>query len=178
MAVAAALEKEWSPERVQEAAARCNEMRMAAKGAQDRSDYVYLCVLLKRMKEQSGSSSGGGGGGGGSGAGDDCLEDDAVVIGVGSNSFTLLTQRLGLEERVFVDKMSTYGDGSAVAVAAWDEKREVLTLSRSGGASPSWRRLDVALFARLRVRLTCRLQAPLAVEIQVTRQLSVSPLLK
>ena len=80
-----------------------------------------------------------------------------------------------------------YGDGSDVSVVAWDEKREVLALRRTGGSSSAgdmstapdsqWRRLDIALFARLRVRLTCRRQAPLAVEMQVTRQISASPLL-
>lgn len=41
------VDKMWSQEQVASCAGRCNEMKEAAKGASERSDHVYLCVLLK-----------------------------------------------------------------------------------------------------------------------------------
>jgi DIS3-like exonuclease 2 len=37
----------WGEQQVASCAVRCNEMKEAAKGASERSDHVYLCVLLK-----------------------------------------------------------------------------------------------------------------------------------
>ena len=68
----------------------CNERKLAAKSAQERSDEVYLCVYLARV--------------GG-------VEVDAVVSDVGGTdkAFSILVPMWGLEFRVFLDRCGWVG---------------------------------------------------------------------
>ena len=78
---------QWDWARVQEAAVRCNEMKEAAKAAQERSDLVYLCVYLKTSP----------------------VETEAIVVGVGARSFTLFSPSLGIEQRMYLDDLEVCG---------------------------------------------------------------------
>ena len=154
----------WGVEQVQEMAAKCNEMKDAAKNAQERSDHVYLCVFLRNAGP---------------------LEADAVVIGVGAKSFTIFVPELGLEGRVFVDQMGAAG-GQQVA-GAFDEASEVLTLTRppsaagggevgAGAAGGGWTELQLEIFAMVRVAVRCRPKPPLDLDFDVVHLAAPSPL--
>lgn len=73
-------------DRLERTAVQCNEMKSAAKKAQERSDEVYMAVFLMSHP----------------------MEVKGVVIGIGPKSFTLLIPSLGLQTRLFVDEMPAY----------------------------------------------------------------------
>jgi hypothetical protein len=87
---------------------QCNDMREAAKKAQERSDEVFLAVYLMKNPTYA----------------------DAVVIGIGEKSFSVLLLQFGEEDRLFVDEMP---EG---IVSSFDENSQTMTLVRNvNGAS-------------------------------------------
>ena len=81
---------------------QCNVMKMASKSAQERSDRVFLTVYLQSHP----------------------MYVEAVVIGVGPKSFTVLIPSLSIEERIFIDKMPG-------VTANFDSTTETLVLTRA-----------------------------------------------
>jgi DIS3-like exonuclease 2 len=80
---------------------QCNDMRMCAKAAQERSDRVFLSVYLMNRP----------------------MYADSVVIGIGEKSFTVLLLELGEEARLFVDEMPG-------VTVSFNQEAKMLTLVR------------------------------------------------
>ena len=123
----------------------------ASKKAQERSDFVYLCVFLK----------------------DHPVEAEATVVSVGQKAFTISVLQYGYDGLVYVDKMGVHGD----VEPKLDEDAGVLYL-RPGSATAAmegaWPRANtsVTLFTRLLVRLVARNTVPISVGIEVLDELS------
>lgn len=137
----------WSEDQITLCASRCNEMKEAAKGASERSDYVYLCVLLKKTP----------------------VVVEAVVIGVGPKSFTLQLPSLGIENRACVD------DIDGVESVQHDEASESLTITRSSTMN-GWTSIKMRIFSKLKVKVSCRPKPPLEVAVEILGFVAESPL--
>mmetsp|Transcript_18645 Transcript_18645/g.22144 ORF Transcript_18645/g.22144 Transcript_18645/m.22144 type:complete len:978 (+) Transcript_18645:55-2988(+) len=141
--------KMWSEDQIASCAVRCNEMKEAAKGASERSDHVYLCVLLKKSP----------------------VVAEAVVIGVGPKSYTLQIPSLGIEHRACVD------DIDGVDSVQHDEASESLTITRSAQSSEtSWTSLQLRIFCKIKVKVSCRTKPPLDVAVDLLSFVEESPL--
>ncbi len=88
----------------------CNERKAGAKAAQDRSDVVFLCRMLARAP----------------------LEVAAVVLDTGGKSFDLLVPSLGLEARVFYDRLGAASREEDIPAGG-----EVVLTPVAGGAAPA-----------------------------------------
>ena len=70
-------------------AEQCNRRKLNAKRAQEQSDRVYLCALLRSKP----------------------LVEPAVVIDMGERSIDVLIPRLGVEKRIFLEDINNGADG-------------------------------------------------------------------
>ncbi|GMI02605.1 hypothetical protein TrST_g12441 [Triparma strigata] len=127
-------------------AERCNEMKQAAKKAQERSDRVFLSIFLKHNPIQS---------------------TMGVVIGMGEKSFTVLIPEIGAEGRVYLDDMKKRfhhkfvekgEDGKkTIKISPTEEHRVEKQLT--------WQNLDVQLFKKIEVSVTCKEDPPVDIKI-------------
>ena len=99
-------EENWKP--LTAIADQCNSMRIAAKRAQERSDRVFLAVFLQNTPTFA----------------------DAVVIGVGDKSFSVLVTCLGEEFRLFIDEMENM-------TCHFDKEKHLLVLKKAATPSQS-----------------------------------------
>mmetsp|Transcript_5408 Transcript_5408/g.10304 ORF Transcript_5408/g.10304 Transcript_5408/m.10304 type:complete len:903 (+) Transcript_5408:57-2765(+) len=126
-------------------AERCNEMKTAAKRAQERSDRVFLSIYLKHNP---------------------VAEAMGVVVGVGEKSFTVLVPEVGAEGRVYLDdqrekfnhKLVEDGKGGKTIKVGPTEKHRV-------EAGLDWQNLDVKLFQKVRVAVTCKEEMPVDIKV-------------
>jgi exoribonuclease R len=82
----------------------CNDMRVKAKTAQERSDVVFLAAYLMNRG---------------------AVYTEAIVIGMGEKSFTLLIPEYSMEARMFIDNMPS-------VAASYEPQSRTMTLRRSG----------------------------------------------
>jgi len=126
------------PIEINEVALHCNEKRMFAKNAQERSDRVFLSLFLKLNPIK------------------DIL---GVVVGVGEKTFTVFVPDLGLNESVFLD------EHKHLKSEVKEKKRWIIL--RKKKEDDSWKELNIKLFTRLRVSCECRQRTPIDVKIKV-----------
>jgi exoribonuclease R len=82
---------------------KCNEMRKAAKLAQQRSDIVFFAIYLAQNNLT--------------------LDVPGTVVGIGRGSFTVFVSDYGIDDRLFIDKMHNI-------TPSFDEDSKTLTLYR------------------------------------------------
>lgn len=95
-----------------------------------------------------------------------------MVIGVGPKSFTLHFPSLGVEHRASVDNIQ------GLQSVDHDATKESLVLTRSPCASEEWTCIDIRLFAKLRVKVSCRPKPPLDIAVEILGTVTASPLAK
>ncbi|KAL3773408.1 hypothetical protein ACHAW5_008175 [Stephanodiscus triporus] len=140
---------------IQAVACHCNDMRMAAKKAQERSDRVFLALHLKRYPISSALG---------------------VCLGVGEKTFTVFVPSLGMSTRVFLQEHDDEFDSNAF-VDSCGKRRIVIQPKTDVGADPSatddrsrsrsWKSLEIGVFTKLEVACTCKMQSPIDVRVKV-----------
>jgi len=139
---------------IHSAALHCNDMRMSAKKAQERSDRVFLSLYLK--KNPISSTLG-------------------VCLGVGEKTFTVFVPSLGLSTRCFLQEHDNEFDIHAFEDSNNGKRRIVIRPKTSivpgMEAQPShegsWKSLDIQVFTKLEVECTCKMQTPIDVRVKV-----------
>lgn len=125
----------------------CNEKKMGAKKAQERSDRVFLSLYLK-SKPITGAFG--------------------IVISLGEKSFTVLLPSLGLEQRVFLD------DHLDILTFTYDEKEDgdkVISIVPNQAyvveKQLSWRLLHIKLFQKVSLSVLCKDKPPVDVVLRL-----------
>jgi len=142
---------------IHSAALHCNDMRMSAKKAQERSDRVFLSLYLKTNPISS---------------------TLGVCLGVGEKTFTVFVPSLGLSTRVFLQEHEDEFDVNAFEdddggrrIVIRPKTNDVPGMQRpgdgEGNAGDSWKSLDVRVFTKLEVACTCKMQPPIDVRVKV-----------
>ncbi|CAM9325019.1 unnamed protein product [Chrysoparadoxa australica] len=130
-AVEVEIEDQLSEEDVVEISARCNEMRMNAKKAQERSDTLFLAVYLVKHPQAC----------------------DAIVIGVSQKVVTVYVSELGIDARLYIDKLG--------GAATWDADASEIALAARGRGQVQ----RLSLLSRVRVMCTAKRSVPIEVEV-------------
>lgn len=144
---------------IHEVAEHCNDKKLASKSAQDRSDRVFLSLFLRSHPERGSGLLG-------------------VVLSVGEKAFAVYVPGLGMSGTVYTEE---HGDRfrceSHSTESESGEKKRTITMTRrdaapvgvagSGGAGCGWTRIDVKVFAKLKVSCRCRDGPPIDVSISV-----------
>jgi len=142
-ALAAVQPSLYSPTRLAVIAERCNEMKMASKTAQERSDVVFLCAYL-RLHPHVGQGL------------------RAVVIGIGPQSFTVVLLDWGLEHRLYLP------DQDKELQAEFSEPEQALTLTPRGGHGGfEWPQLRLEIFSELVVQAGHTSKVPVTLSVKV-----------
>lgn len=139
------------------AALHCNDMRMSAKKAQERSDRVFLSLYLKTNPISS---------------------TLGVCLGVGEKTFTVFVPSLGLSTRVFLQEHEDEFDMNAFEdddgrrrIVIHPKTNDVPGMQQPGNGESntgdSWKSLDVRVFTKLEVACTCKMQPPIDVRVKV-----------
>ena len=137
-------------------AEHCNDMRMNAKKAQERSDRVFLSLYLK---ENPISSTLG------------------VCLSVGEKTFTVFVPSLGLSTRVFLDEhkdeftSNAFEDSKGKRKIIIQPKTNLvpgMEMEATGEEDTcSWKSLDISVFTKLEVSCTCKMQPHLDIRVKV-----------
>ncbi|KAL3816226.1 hypothetical protein ACHAXA_002172 [Cyclostephanos tholiformis] len=135
-------------------AGHCNDMRMAAKKAQERSDRIFLSLYVKRNPISS---------------------TLGVCLGVGEKTFTVFVPSLGMSTRVFLQEhenefnSNAFEDSSGKRRIVIQPQNAITDPSASGDRSQScsWESLEIGVFTKLEVACTCKLQPPIDVRVKV-----------
>lgn len=141
---------------IHSSAGHCNDMRDAARKAQERSDRVFLSFYLKNNPIES---------------------TLGVCLGVGVKSCTVFVPSLGMSTKVFLQEH----EDEFVINAFEDEnhggKRRIVVSPKTdvvpgmhadtNRGGPTWKSLDICVFAKLEVACTCRMQPPIDVRVKV-----------
>jgi exoribonuclease R len=145
-----------SQQEIHTAASHCNDMRMAAKRAQERSDRVFLSLYLKRNPIPS------------------IL---GVCLGVGEKTFTIFIPSLGLSTRVFLQEHDDEFTYNAYEESPGGKRRIIMqpktnTVVGGGGddgvvTTETWKSLEINVFTKLTVACTCKQQSPVDVRVKV-----------
>jgi len=143
---------------VHDAADHCNEMRMSAKKAQERSDRVFLSLYLRKNPIES---------------------TLGVCLGVGEKTFTVFVPSLGCSTRVFLQEhqdtlnVNAYTDDHGRRKIVVSPKtttvpgQEVPDQADAAVRRPGWKSLDVKVFTKLEVACTCKVQPPIDVKVRL-----------
>ena len=140
---------------IQAVADHCNDMRMAAKKAQERSDRVFLSLYLQRNPITSALG---------------------VCLGVGEKTFTCFVPSLGMSTRVFLQEHEDEFDSNAF-VDSSGKRRIVIQPKTNAGVGHfaaddasrgrSWESLEIGVFTKLEVACSCKCQSPIDVRVKV-----------
>ncbi|KAL7531929.1 hypothetical protein ACHAXR_008498 [Thalassiosira sp. AJA248-18] len=137
------------------AAGHCNDMRMSAKKAQDRSDRVFLSLYLKKNPISSVLG---------------------VCLGVGEKTFTVFVPSLGMSTRVFLQEhedefnINAFEDSTGKRRIVISLKTNTVPGMQPGAdtsSEPSWKSLDICVFTKLEVACTCKTHPPIDVRVKV-----------
>ena len=133
--------------RLQKVADNCNAMRVAAKTAQERSDRVFLSVYISQHP----------------------MDSDAVVIGIGEKSFTVLILELGIEMRLFVDQMD-------YVTSSYEKEAQKMTLVYQNSSSKSsskrtaeYDKLVIGLMSPIVVHISAKETPPIDIRVTIVR---------
>jgi len=139
---------------IHSAAGHCNDKRMAAKKAQERSDRVFLSLYLKKNPITS---------------------TLGVCLSVGEKTFTVFVPKLGASIKVFLQEHEDCFNTNAFT----DEsgKRHIVISPKldsipgmpqsDDDTGPSWKSLDIGIFTKLEVACTCKARPPIDVRVKV-----------
>lgn len=139
---------------IHSAAGHCNDKRMSAKKAQDRSDRVFLSLYLK--KNPIASTLG-------------------VCLSVGEKTFTVFVPSLGASIKVFLQEhedcfnTNAYTDDNGKRHIVIQPKTNVVPGMQleDGTHEHSWKALDIKVFTKLEVSCTCKPRPPIDVRVKV-----------
>ena len=151
---------------IHEMADHCNDMRMNARKAQDRSDRVFLSLYLKKNPISSVLG---------------------VCLSVGEKTFTVFVPSLGISTRVFLQEHED--EFTINAFKDSNDKRRIVIQPKSNGIpgkDPStaaaatasdiddislvngrWKSLEIRVFTKLEVACSCKYQPPIDVRVKV-----------
>ena len=128
----------------------CNDKRMAAKKAQERSDRVFLSLYLREHPIKS---------------------TMGIVVSVGEKSFTVFVPSLGLSTRVNLE------DHEHLIYEPIEEIRKKIIVRRRGGDAedgqdgPLWtggsEPLEIRVFAKIAVACICKETSPIDVIVKL-----------
>lgn len=91
------------------------------------------------------------------------LEEEAVVISLGEQSFTVNVPRLAVTSRVYLDKIPDIA-------ATFNAVENTLHLTASSTVTHEWTEATIKVFAKVRVRCTVSDKAgPIQVELEFLR---------
>lgn len=91
------------------------------------------------------------------------LEEEAVVISVGEQSFTVNVPRLGVTSRIFTDKIPDIA-------ATFDEAEKIIRLQASSTTTHSWTDASIKVFAKVQVLCTvAESTGPIQIELKFLR---------
>jgi len=139
-------------------AGHCNDMRMAAKKAQERSHRVFLSLYLKENPIES---------------------TLGVCLGVGEKTFTVFVPSLGMSTRVFLQEHEDEFNINAFEDEEHGGKRRIVISpktdvvpgmeeEKSGSDRiPSWKSLNICVFTKLEVTCACKMQPPIDVRVKM-----------
>jgi len=136
------------------AAGHCNDKRMAAKKAQERSDRVFLSLYLKKNPITS---------------------TLGVCLSVGEKTFTVFVPKLGASIKVFLQEhedcfnANAFTDDGGKRHIVISPKQDLIPgMSQSDDdKGPSWKSLDIGIFTKLEVACTCKARPPIDVRVKV-----------
>jgi DIS3-like exonuclease 2 len=138
---------------IHSAAGHCNEKRMAAKKAQERSDRVFLSLYLKKNPITS---------------------TLGVCLSVGEKTFTVFVPKLGASIKVFLQEhedcfnTNAYTDDDGKRHIVINPKTDLIPGMQPGdGTEPTWKSLDIRVFTKLEVSCTCKARPPIDVRVKV-----------
>jgi DIS3-like exonuclease 2 len=117
----------------------CNDLRMAAKKAQERSDRIFLSLFLREHPAR-------------------CLL--AVILSIGEKTFTVFVPSLALTTKVFLDDHVDEFD----FVTATQENRRSISMRPKGENLTSF---DLHIFMKLAVSCHMKPKPPLDVQVMV-----------
>jgi len=122
---------------------KCNQMTMASKKAQERSDVIWLCELLK----------------------DRPIERIlAVVVSMGEKSFTVLVPGMGLEGRIYLEEQTEE------LSYEYNEGEKMIKITPKGGVcvEKGWDDvLKIRLFEKVDVRIGPNGRVPIDVKVRL-----------
>ncbi|CAM9670655.1 unnamed protein product, partial [Discosporangium mesarthrocarpum] len=96
-------------------------------------------------------------------------EEEAVLVSIGEKSFTVLVVALGLNSRVYLDKIPDIN-------AQFDGTAKALELQATSETThSSWKRVVLKIFSRIIVRCTAKRVAPIDVQVDFVRPLAGGP---
>ncbi|KAL7469506.1 hypothetical protein ACHAXS_009760 [Conticribra weissflogii] len=142
-------------------AGHCNDKRMAAKKAQERSDRVFLSLYLKSHPISSVLG---------------------VCLSVGEKTFTVFVPSLGMSTRVFLEEhedvfdMNAFEDSNGKRKIVIRPKTNVVPWMQCGdgddgdeslASSSPWKCLEIGVFTKLEVSCFCKAQPPIDVKVKV-----------
>jgi len=139
---------------IHSAAGHCNDKRMAAKKAQERSDRVFLSLYLKKNPITS---------------------TLGVCLSVGEKTFTVFVPKLGASIKVFLQEhedcfeTNAYtDDGGKRHIVISPKTDAVPGMQQSDDdTGPSWKSLNIGVFTKLEVACTCKARPPIDVRVKV-----------
>ena len=138
---------------IHNAAGHCNEKRMAAKKAQERSDRVFLSLYLKKNPITS---------------------TLGVCLGVGEKTFTVFVPKLGASIKVFLQEhddcfnSNAYTDDYGKRHIVVSPKSDIVPgMQCDESEMPLWKSLDIKVFTKLEVSCTCKARPPIDVRVKV-----------
>jgi len=125
---------------VHQDALHCNQKRMAAKTAQERSDRVYLAVYLRSRP---------------------LVSEVAIVTGMGRESFNVLVPSIGVVQRVQVGRDHPH------LRYRFLEREKRMCLTPQPGSDCGFEDMDVVVFARILVSCHCTESGPVDVLLKI-----------
>lgn len=135
---------EMDQKEIQSVCEHCNEKKMAAKAASDRSDRVFLAVYLKKSPMRS---------------------TLGVVISVGEKTFTVYIQDLGCSGKVFVDEHAQLVDAKPYVTK--NGQRQIKLTRKNVNAGSLWSEIDIKIFTKIKVSVFCQERPPIDIKLQL-----------
>ena len=137
----------WDQHSIQAICTHCNEKKLASKYASDRSDRVFLSLFLKKRPIKA---------------------TMGVVLSVGDKTFTVYVPSIGVSAKVFLDEHADMVTAEPythkVGRVEGGEKRIRLTRI---GKKGSWNKIDIKVFCKLCVNVTCKEKPPIDVKLML-----------
>jgi len=121
----------------------CNDLRMAAKKAQERSDRIFLSLFLKDHPAH---------------------RVLAVVLSIGEKSFTVFVPSLALTTKVFID--DHVEEFECVSSTTKETNKRTISF-QSKGVHPGHVSFDLHIFMKLAVSCRMKTKPPLDVQVMV-----------
>lgn len=120
----------------------CNEKRLAAKAAQERCDRVFLSLFVRAnpLHGQLG-----------------------VVLSVGTSAFTVYVPSLGAPALLYLQE---HQDKLTYTPQEDPDGQRVILLEEVSDQEKKWSRLEIRVFAKLRVTVICQDRPPIDVKVR------------